>query len=352
MTGLSSPSRKQESEIRRLQVTGGSTYIVSLPKKWVTRNQLKKGSLLQISEEEDGSLGVSSQAALTTEKRSGEALIRVSSNDNPNTMVRKAVSAYLVGYNMIHIKTQDHQQMTSRQRNTVKDFARRLLVGTEIVTDTPVELTLQVLLSYPELSIQSALRRMCIITSSMHKDALTALQGLDVQLAKSVVATDDEVDRFNLYVVRQLKTAVQNPRIIRETGLKNARDCLGYRLVTKSVERAADHAVSIAENALLLKKPIGKEILKNLEEMSNLAVSLFETAIEALFRLDFDLAESVIQKTEDVSFPMKEGLLSSGKVGIEVANLRLVIESLRRTAEYASDIAEIVLNMTVESIVG
>jgi phosphate uptake regulator len=186
----------------------------------------------------------------------------------------------------------------------------------------------------------------------MHKDALTALQNLDPQLAKSVVATDDEVDRFNLYVVRQLKTAVQNPRIIRETGLKNARDCLGYRLVTKSVERAADHAVSIAENALLLKEPVDKEILKNLEEMSNLAVSLFETSIEALFRLDFDLAESVIQKTKDVSFPMKEGLLSSGKIGTEVANLRLVIESLRRTAEYASDIAEIVLNMTVESIVG
>jgi phosphate uptake regulator len=353
MSGLSPPSRKQEGEMRRLQLTGGSTYIVSLPKKWVTKNQLKKGSLLLISEEEDGSLAVSSQTTLTTEKRSDEALIKVSSNDNPNAMVRKAVSAYLVGYNMIHIKVQDHQQMTSRQRNTVKEFARRLLVGTEIVTDTPTELILQVLLSYPELSIQSALRRMCIITSSMHKDALTALRDLDSQLARSVVATDDEVDRFNLYVVRQLKMAIQNPRIIKETGLKNARDCLGYRLVTKSVERAADHATSIAENVLLLKKPMDAEILKNLEEMSNMAVSLFETAIESLFRLDFDLAESVIQKTKDVRFPMKEALLSSKRIGTEeVANLRLVIESLRRTAEYASDIAEIVLNMTVESIVG
>jgi phosphate uptake regulator len=227
-----------------------------------------------------------------------------------------------------------------------------LLVGTEIVTDTPSELILQVLLSYPELSIQSALRRMCIITASMHKDALAALKELDTQLAKSVISTDDEVDRFNLYVVRQLKVAIQNPRTIKEIGLKSARDCLGYRQVTKSVERAADHAVSVAENVLLLKQPIDEEILKNLEEMSNLAVSLFETAIESLFRLDFNLAESVIQKTKDVSFPMKEALLSSKKIGTEeLANLRLVIESLRRTAEYASDIAEIVLNMTVESIV-
>ena len=353
MTRLSPLSRKQEGEMRRLQVTGGSTYIVSLPKKWITKNQLKKGSSLLISEEEDGSLAVSSQPLLTREKTSSEALIKVSSNDNPNTMVRKAVSAYLVGYNMIRIKIQDHQPMTSRQRNMVKDFARRLLVGTEIVTDTPTELALQVLLSYPELSIQSALRRMCIITSSMHKDALTALKDLDSQLAKSVVATDDEVDRFNLYVVRQLKMAIQNPRIIKEIGLKNARDCLGYRQITKSVERVADHAASIAENVLLLKKLIDNEVLKNLEEMSNLAVSLFETSIESLFRLDFNLAESVIQKTKDVSFPMKEALLSSMRIGTEeVANLRLIIESLRRTAEYASDIAEIVLNMTVESIVG
>jgi phosphate uptake regulator len=324
-----------------------------LPKKWVTKNQLKKGSSLLISEEEDGSLSVSSRSGLKGDETRDEALIKVSSNDNPHTIVRKAVAAYLVGYNMIHVKTQDRQQMTSRQRNTAKDFARRLLVGTEIVTDTPTDLMLQVLLSYPELSIQSALRRMSIITSSMHKDAIAALKHLDSQMAKSVVATDDEVDRFNLYVVRQLKMAIQNPRIIKEIGLKNARDCLGYRLVTKSVERAADHAASIAENVLFLKKPMDEEIMRILEEMSNLAISMFETAIESLFRLDFNLAESVIQKTKDVNFTMKEALLSSKKIGTEeIANLRLVIESLRRTAEYASDIAEIVLNMTVESIVG
>jgi phosphate uptake regulator len=353
MTSLLPSSRKQEGETRRLQVTGGSTYIVSLPKKWVTRNQLRKGSSLLLFEEEDGSLSVLSPSELTREQKPDEALIKVSANDNPDAIIRKTVSAYLVGYNMIHLKAREHQQMTARQRNTAKGFARRLLVGTEIVADTPTDLTLQVLLSYPELSIQSALRRMCIIASSMHRDAMTALKDLDSQLARSVVATDDEVDRFNLYIIRQLKTAIQNPRIIKEIGLKNARDCLGYRLVTKSVERTADHAANIAENVLLLKKPIDEETLKNLEEMSTLAISMFETAIESLFRLDFNLAESVIHKTKDIISTMKEALLSSKRIAIEeIANLRLVIESLRRTAEYASDIAEIVLNLTVESIIG
>jgi hypothetical protein len=34
----------------------------------------------------------------------------------------------------------------------------------------------------------------------------------------------------------------------------------------------------------------------------------------------------------------------------EAPYVRLIIESIRRIAEYASDIAEIVLNLTVESI--
>ena len=350
---MSRTSREQRGETRKLQVTGGSTYIVSLPKKWITKNALKKGSLLTFLEEEDGSMSLLSPSELVREEEPNEALIKVSHDENSESIIRKVVSIYLIGYNIMRVKARDQQQLSSQQRNKIKNFARDLFVGTEIVTDTPTELTLQVLLSYPELSIQSALRRMCIITSSMHKDAITALKDLDFPLAQSVIATDDEVDRFNLYVVRQLKTAIQNPKVMKEIGVTSARDCLGYRLVTKLVERAADHAANIAENVLLLKKPVDKEVLKGFEEMSALAVSVFEKAIESLFRLDFNLAETVIQKTNEIDFAGKEAFVSSRRIGKEdIANLRLVIESLRRTAEYASDIAEIVLNMTVKSVIG
>jgi hypothetical protein len=36
----------------------------------------------------------------------------------------------------------------------------------------------------------------------------------------------------------------------------------------------------------------------------------------------------------------------------EAVNLRLIIESVRRTAEYAADISEVVLNLNVESVLG
>lgn len=342
---------KKEEETRKLQVTGGSTYIISLPKRWITQNQLKKGSSIRLREEEGGLLSILPTETLKQQK-TDEAFIRVSPKDIAGAIIRKAVSTYLVGYNLIHISVEKGQQLSSRQRSDAKAFARRMLVGTEIVSDTPSELVLQVLLSYPELSVQSALRRMCIITSSMHRDAVASLKQFDHQLAKAVVGTDDEVDRFNLYVVRQLKLAIQNPRIVKEIGLTNARDCLGYRLVTKSVERTADHAVSIAENVLLLKKPLNEEVVRKIEQMSSVAISMFETSIESLFKQDFNLAESLIEKSKEVACLEKEAVSSSQRVGAdEAANVRLIIESVRRTAEYASDIAEIVLNLTVESII-
>jgi len=146
--------------------------------------------------------------------------------------------------------------------------------------------------------------------------------------------------------------AIQNPRIITEIGLKTPKDCLGYRLITKMVERTADHATNIAKNVLLLKKQLDKEFLQAIQEMNEVAISSFETSIESLFRLDFDLAESVIAKANKIVSLEKKALLSSKETDIEeMANLRLVIESVRRIAEYSMDIAEIVLNMTVESVI-
>jgi phosphate uptake regulator len=325
---------KLSEETRKLQFTGGSTYILSLPKKWITQNQLKRGSVIKLREEEGGLLSIIPTDTTMQQQRSDEATIKVAVKDSPDSIIRKAVSTYLVGYNMIHIRAENQKQLSPKQRHDVKDFSRHMLVGTEIVTDTPQELTLQVLLSYPELSVQSALRRMSIIAASMHRDAITALKELDHLQAKEVTTTDNEVDRFNLYIVRQLKTAIQNPRIIKEIGLQNARDCLGYRLVTKSVERTADHAANIAENVLAMKKRLEPETIEKLEKMSTIAISMFETAVEALFRQDYALAESIIEKTKEIISIEKEAVLSSQKMEIEEAPyLRLIIESIRRTAE-------------------
>jgi phosphate uptake regulator len=339
-------------EQRKLQVTGGSTFILSLPKEWATKNELKRGSSMIVREEEDGSLSIAPSTFPKKEKQD-EAFIKANQNDNPDAIMRTAISAYLNGYNVLHVRAVGQKVLSSKVRNHLKTFARHYLVGTEIVIDTPTDLTLQVLLNYPELTVQNALSRMSIIASSMHKEAMAALRKLDYQSAKAVIETDREVNRFGLYIVRLLKLAVNNQRIVKEIGLTNQKECLGYRLIAKSVERSADHATKIGEDTLLLKEPVSEELLAKIDQLSSLANSMFENAMEALFKHDFNLAESVIEKLGTVHRLEKEAVLSSQTAKIEeVVSLRLIIESVRRTAEYASDISEVVLNLNVENVLG
>jgi phosphate uptake regulator len=337
-------------EQRRLQMTGGSTYILSLPKDWVTRNQLHKGSLLVFSEKDDGSLSLLPSKFEKQEKKT-EALIRVSTNENPDAIMRKAISAYLAGYSLLHIRTEGEQSLNIELRSYLKNFARSYLVGTEIVKDSQADLTLQILLNYPELSVESALRRMAIIAGSMHREAVACLKNLDYSAAKAVVETDREVNRFSLYILRLLKMAMTNIRMVKEIGLNNPRECLGYRLIAKSVERAADHATKIAENILSLKNQVNPDLLKLINNLSSIAIAMFESSVEALFKHDYAQAESVIEKVTQIRNIEKDAVISSQAVSIEeIPTMRLLIESIRRTAEYASDISEVVLNLNVESV--
>ena len=349
---MTKESEKLDVEQRKLQVTGGSTFILSLPKDWATKNELRRGSSMIVREEEDGSLSVA-PASYHKKEKQDEAFIKASLNDNSDAIMRTAISAYLDGYNILHIRSQGQKLLSSKLRNHLKSFARNYLVGTEIVIDTPTELTLQVLLNYPELTVQNALSRMSIISSSMHREAMAALKKLDYATARSVIETDREVNRFGLYIVRLLKLAVSNQRIVKEIGLTNQRECLGYRLIAKAVERTADHATKIAENTLLLKEQVNEELLEKISQLSTLAISMFENAMEALFKQDFNLAESVIEKLGQVHKLEKDAVVCSHSAKVdEIVNLRLLIESVRRTAEYASDISEVVLNLNVESVLG
>ena len=138
---MDAPSKE---ELRKLQLTGGSTYIVSLPKNWVEKVGLERGSIVSIKEMDDLTLSVQPRKA-EKEQEIRRANITVSDEMRPEDITRRVISAYLVGFNIIHVRNLT-KRLAPDQRFMVKDFTRKKLVGTEILSDLPQELTLQVLL--------------------------------------------------------------------------------------------------------------------------------------------------------------------------------------------------------------
>ena len=336
---------KQYVESRKIQFSGRSSYVLALPKKWVEEMGLRQGDQVILQKQNNTTLNIIVEG--THLKRNQEEVTIIESVKQPvGSIRRKLISLYLLGYNIIHIRSKEGQ-LSLAHRESIKDVVRRNLIGTEILFDSSQETTIQVLLGFPELSVENALRRMFTISTSMHKDALLALLKHDQEIAQGVIKSDDEVDRFGLYTIRQLKMAVSSDLILDRIGLNSPRDCLGYRLIVKSVERVADHACRIAQTTISSKNLTHPEILKKIAELSDYAISVFEDACKSLFKRDYHSADIVVEKADQINSLEKEIIEKIETIPKlkEMQVYRLIIDAIKRTSEYASDIAEIVLNL-------
>jgi phosphate uptake regulator len=342
-------SAENREETRKIQYTGGSSFIVSLPKRWIQELGLKQGDHVLISRQGNSLLQIS-PASRRSIKEQREAVIEVLKENNPYYLARKLISLYFLGYNMIHIFPKENNRLTSDQREVIKDVVRRLLMGTEIIADSASGMTLQVLINLLDLSVDAAFKRMILIAKSMHVDVMLSLKENNIELAREVLKSDDEVDRFSFYIVRQLNIAIKNEHLLNEIGLQDSINCLGYRLVTKSAERIADHAVLIAKDLIESRRPINPEIVKRITVMSNFALGVLDEACLSMFKQDYNSADKAIEKTRRIDDLEKSIVNGSSDLRDmnEIYRVKIISENLRRVAEYASDIAEIVLNMTVQ----
>jgi phosphate transport system protein len=101
------------------------------------------------------------------------------------------------------------------------------------------------ILRYPPLHPVINLSRMAEITEGMTRDSLDAFVRKDMSLARAVLARDDEVDQLKDHVFRVLLTYMMaDPGTIERA--------LALILISRNLERIADHATNIAEDVIFL----------------------------------------------------------------------------------------------------
>ena len=313
---------------------------------------LKAGDSVTVIREANHSLSIF-PTSLRTTASTHEAHSLVATEDGENTLKRKVVSMYLMGYNVINLKSKSGR-IYPAQREAIREVVRRNLVGTEIIGESSDLMTIQVLSSLPELSVKTAVRRMFLIGTSMHTDAMTALQEINNDLAMAVIRSDDEVDRFSLYILRNLVIASQNERILKEIGLKSPADCISYHVAVKSIERIADHATGIAMKSAKIQEKLHDKVMDKVREMSQMSLTILNDSVEAFLRKDYYLADSIVDRSASVRSLEEEiiAVIDSQKIkDSDLVNLKLILEDIRRTAERSSDIAEAALNQTIGELI-
>ena len=101
------------------------------------------------------------------------------------------------------------------------------------------------LVGTPALPHEAVIGEMGRLAVSMTRDALASFLDRNVELAQRVLTQDDEADRLKVEIIRQLIAAMTVDGAVID-------HAMGLVLISRNLERVADHATNMAEDAIFM----------------------------------------------------------------------------------------------------
>ncbi len=321
-------------EIRKVQVTGGASFIVSLPKAWAKKQGIKKNDKVGIIVKRDGSLIIMPKISKEYEKRRKE--FDINGIENENYIFRLLLGAYIMGYNIIVVKSRERIKPSVRSATR---YFTKTAIGLEIIEETKDTIVIKDFLNPSELPFEKAIRRIVSIIDSMHEDNILALRNKDEKLFSDVIARDDDIDRMHWLISRQYN--ILSKSFEDETA--------NYSIMSKILERIGDHAVRIAKYSMKVLKTMDEEITEIIVETEKMATGIFKSSIQSFFDKSLEKANESIERIKELINACTK--ISNAALQQESATaiyLGYIEESIRRTGEYSGDLAEYVINRLIE----
>jgi len=302
-------------EFRKIQFTGRSSYIISLPKKWVRENNLRQGDVVPIVVNPDGSLLILPKEP----KEISESKELVISKDiSPDMAVRLLISAYIQGYDVIDVKfTEDMPLYKVKIRGTIQN-----LPGLEIILEEPLRITSKSLLADEEVNLREIIERLTSILISMIEDLMLIREFEKKEVLRDINGLENELDRFYFLTLRAVNKILSGGSIVKDGGfIKRNFDLLGVLFIVRNIERIGDHMVRIAENF-----------------DPDLDIAYLR---EILQKVMAQITQKDLKKIDEIMLELKAHIKS-----IDYRK-SVAMDSYRRILEYLENIGETIINMSL-----
>jgi len=302
-------------EFRKIQFTGRSSYIISLPKKWVLEHGLKQGDTIPLAINPDGSITIFPREPREVSERK---ILNISREFSPDMAIRLVISAYIQGYDVLEITFAGEMPIYKVKVRKVLQS----LPGVEIILDEPARIVAKSLLDEDEINISELLGRIRSLIVSMLGDLemLISSPG-DDEILRDIGDLENELDRFYFLIIRAVNRLLSRRSVTEESGIIGRTfDLLGILFIVRNIERIGDHITRIAENPGEINVPYLRE--KFVEMMAQIE----ERDLRKIDRLMLELKEEIRSVDHRSS---------------------MALESYRRILEYLENIGETIINMAL-----
>ena len=177
---------------RKVIQIAGSTQLVSLPREWAKKNNVKKGQEIEVLESGD-------HLVVTTEPDPAKRTIDVDVSDlTPRLADRLLARAYQQGYDELVIRF-DKIEVGIALQNKVRE-----LLGFDIFEQEEGKLVIKSISQKLDVDFESALRKTFLITLDMGDTCLNAFKKADKNTLKNLHYRDLELNKFCYFCLRAI----------------------------------------------------------------------------------------------------------------------------------------------------
>lgn len=255
-------------EKRRLQIVGGSSYMISLPKSWIKRNNLKRGDEVILLEFED-------HIKIMPNNCMSKSLTIRLPNVGEEFAKRFLYSLYIQGVDEIVLTNAD-----SNLRKKIREYIRNL-VGMEVVDEDSNRVVLKCLTT--SFDFENAVKRMCQIVQEMF-DCIERANYEDLE--SYVEKLEEDADKFYILSLRMIYK-----KIFEYSNASDLFTSVESRSFVKLLEEIADALYDLSANFCVC-----TEFLETLRSLRR----LFDIAIESYFKKDSIVSVNLIEMANNV----------------------------------------------------
>ena len=180
------------------------------------------------------------------------------------------------------------------------------------------------------------------------REGLDAFKKTDMELAKSVILKDEEVDRLEEKIAKDALKIIWKEQPV----ASDLRLVTGILKLITDLERIGDHASDIAEMTLHLEDNRNQRMLPITSKMAEAVEQMVLRSIEALVKVNEEIAREVIQKDDEVDELFKQLInkmtneLKHDKLDAnEAIYVLMVAKYFERVGDHAVNIAEWIIFM-------
>ncbi len=243
---------------RKVIKHGPSTYIVSLPSKWVKEYGIRKGDELEV--EESGN-------EITINTKTGKELrpVSIDVKGYGNIAQRLLAALYKIGYDSIQV-----QLSSTEERLVVSDTVNDLFIGFEIIEEGKNHVTIKQITFADDESFKDMVRRAFLFLLAIAEDGLEAIKKGDKKQIQDISLRDVNVNKLTTYC----------RRYINKRGAKTFQDrTTSLYFIVESLEKIGDVYRDIAlllaaQKSLKLNQDV-LEILAEINSTLRLAYNSF-----------------------------------------------------------------------------